>query len=884
MSIPLLLDRSRTGTLTTQLVDQLREAIRRGRIAPGARMPSSRSLADQLAIARNTAMRAYETLVIEGYADTRPASGIFATTVLPAPPTTSMISPPSAPERDATRAPLPAPAVSPPKDVVWPRGSLSFDFSPAAPAASLFPLKTWRRLLQGALSKGGASGLTQVGDPGGLPTLRAALSHHLAATRGITADPAQILVLSGIREGIALVNRLFLAPGRRVVVETPAYHAAVSAFAMSGAEIVHVSVDEEGMCSDTLPERPATLLYLTPSHQYPTGHTLSLARRHAITSWARRQGCYILEDDYDGDFRFEGPPLPAIASLAPDCTIHLGTFAKVLGAGLRLGYMVAPLPLVEAMRATKLLLTGSPPWLEQSALAEMIGSGSYAAHLARARAHYREGRDCLLASLRRHFGDVTVSGECAGQHLLWHLPAGVPDVGTLETLARRVRVGVYSLAAAGASEKPPSLLTRRGLVLGYAALTPRQIEQGIARLADAVNDALDRRHDFVDELLASPPPQPAHPAPRFRQRPALRPRPPSRASSRRNALREGSVTTPVLRGIYRYPIKGLSPQPLPGVDLEAGKPLPHDRVFAFARPGSPIDPEAPTWTTKALFVMLMLDEALAQVHTHLEVETLTLTVSQGNRNVLTADLGDPESVAEVEAFFHRLVPTMRTAPRLVRALDGHFMDKPDNVLSLINLATVRSLEERWGYPIDPLRFRANFYIDGARPWEEFDWVGSDLSIGDAAFRVDRRNGRCGATNVNPANGERDLDLPTSLRAAFGHKDLGVYLVVRDGGKVVIGDPVTAPQAVLVSSADPPLRSAIADSGQRSFICRGCYFIYEESAGLAQAGIEPGTSFAALPAVWRCPDCGTEKGTFRPYVGVDLRDLMRPGAERTARDL
>jgi GntR family transcriptional regulator/MocR family aminotransferase len=194
------------------------------------------------------------------------------------------------------------------------------------------------------------------------------------------------------------------------------------------------------------------------------------------------------------------------------------------------------------------------------------------------------------------------------------------------------------------------------------------------------------------------------------------------------------------------------------------------------------------------------------------------------------------------------------------------MDKPDNVLSLINLATVRSLEARWGHAIDPLRFRANFYIDGARPWAEFDWISSDISIGDATFRVDRRNGRCSATNVNPATGQRDLDLPGSLRATFGHKDLGIYLVVRDGGKVVMGDPVAVPDDIVAAGAAPAVPPAPA-SGQRSFICRGCYYIYDEANGVPQAGIEPGTPFAAIAANWRCPDCGTDKGTFRPYVDL-----------------
>src|SRR5271154_1135518 len=248
----------------------------------------------------------------------------------------------------------------------------------------------------------------------------------------------------------------------------------------------------------------------------------------------------------------------------------------------------------------------------------------------------------------------------------------------------------------------------------------------------------------------------------------------------------------------------------------------------------------------------------------LDVDTLAFTAKQDNRQVLAVDLGEPAAVPELEAFFYALVPTLRAPPRLVRAEDGHFMDKPDNVLSLINLATVRSLEERWGYAIDPLRFRANFYFDGSRPWEEFDWVGSDIGIGDAILRVDRRNGRCSATNVNPASGERDLDLPGSLRATFGHKDLRVYLVVREGGKVVVGDAVTVPDHVS-AAAPPPAPPPFA--GQRRFICRGCYYIYDEAIGAPQAGVAPETPFAEISIDWRCPDCGTDKGMFRPYVAL-----------------
>jgi GntR family transcriptional regulator/MocR family aminotransferase len=319
-----------------------------------------------------------------------------------------------------------------------------------------------------------------------------------------------------------------------------------------------------------------------------------------------------------------------------------------------------------------------------------------------------------------------------------------------------------------------------------------------------------------------------------------------------------------VRGIYRYPIKGLSGQPVTGIELEPGKPFPFDRVFALARPGVPVDPYDPQWAKKGLFVMLMLDEALAQVRTHLDPETLLLQAWSGSDQVLCVKLDTVSGREELEALVHRLMPSLAEPPTLVRSRTGHFMDKPDNVLSLINLATVRSLEEKWGCSIDPLRFRANFYVDGLKPWQEFEWIGSDIRLGDAVFRVDRRNGRCGATNVNPTTGQRDLDIPGSLRTSFGHKDLGVYLVTQKAGKVVVGDPFAVPSSKAQASAAPAL-IAMTKAVPHRYICRGCYYIFDESKGHRADGIEPGSSFAEIPASWRCPDCGTDKNAFRPYA-------------------
>ena len=875
MQIPVLLDRSRREPLTSQLVDQLRDAIRHARIRPGTRLPSSRRLSEQLEVSRNTVIRAYDTLIVEGYVEARPASGIFVSDSLPGTPVGAAASTPE-PARAGvlSHMPLPPLPLRVQNVVDQRRNRLSFDFFPGRPNAALFPLKTWRRLLQSNLSHGGHIGLSQYGDPAGLPALRSAIADHLATTRGIAADPGRIVIISGAQEGISIAARLFLNHGTPSAIEDPCYQGAAFAFEATGSEITSVAVDFEGLIPDELPQRPTSLLYLTPSHQFPTGHTLSLARRHAIVAWARRYGCYILEDDRDGELRYEGSPLQAIAANAPDCTIYLGTFSRTLGAGLRLGYMVVPEQLAGVFATAKGLLNNGNSWLDQAALAEMMRVGSYAAHLLRSRAYYKESRDCLMTALRRNFGEISVTGEAAGLHLVWYLPAGVPNAAIVEDLARRARIGVYSFLSGGAYVARASTLTQRGLILGYAAASRKQIEQGIARLSDAIDDAIDDPSADVNSLFVrasvpAPPQQslarkPRHLDPSFLRKPALTARRRRRRHLAFGAVRQAGNVMVAVSKIYRYPIKGLSAQPLSNVVLEVDKPFPHDRIFALVRPGAPIDRNDPKWAKKGLFVMLMLEENLARVNTALDLDSFLLTVKQGNQQVISAQLTDEEQRGKVENFFWQLVPTLRGPPALVRSAGGHFMDKPDNVISLINLATVRALEAQWGVEIDPLRFRANIYIDGARPWEEFDWVGSEIRIGDAVFAVDRKNGRCGATNVNPATGRRDLDIPGSLRAAFGHKNLGVYLVVRDGGEIAVGDSVFVPRS---APAQPVVHAPVPvmNGAQRRFMCRGCYFIYEEANGLPQQSIRPGTAFADIPSNWRCPDCGTDKTTFRPYV-------------------
>jgi len=875
MQIPIDLDRTLPQALADQLAERLRRLLGEGRIPPGMRLPSSRALAEQLGVARNTVVRAYETLVIEGLVESRAASGIYAAN---AKPRNGSIPAPALPGNTGALAGMPCPAPLPhfERSALHSR-RLLHDFAPGRPDPELFPVKTWRRLLQARLAYGSSSGLSECGDPGGLPALRSAIAQHLGVSRGIVADPAQVLIVNGITDGLNLVARLFSRADSRVFVEDPCYHGAVHALGQGGAVVSGVAVDDEGLVVEALPEEPAALSYVTPAHQYPTGATLSEARRTALIAWARRQGCHLVEDDYDSEFHYDGPPRAALAASAPDCTIHLGTFSTTLGAGLRLGYAVVPPHLIDAMRAAKGLSSRGNSWLDQAVLAELIHTGSYAAHLARCRAEYRERRDALVAALRRHFGNVELGGESAGLHVFLRAPAGVPEARRLEELALLQRVGVYSLASAGALELVPTVLGARGVLLGFAGLTPKQIEQGVLRLSDAVDDTLDCFPDFVRELLScdSPPPRarPLRPPRSAKRRDATTPiKPAIRTISRQRAPdeRKNEELFPMrmVRGLYRYPIKGLSPEPLRGVELEAGKPFPFDRVFALARPDVGIERGAPRWAKKGLFLMLMLDEGLARVETSVDEQSLELTVRRGGRAarsaaaselLLHADLKTAEGRAAAESFFRRQVTRLSQDPLLVHAPDGHFMDKPDSVMSCINLATLRALEAEWNTPLHPLRFRANLYIEGLRPWEEFDWIGSDIQLGDVLFRVDRRNGRCGATNVNPVTGERDLDIPGELRKRYGHKDLGIYLIARTSGKVVVGDEVRVPELAALPEAPAPF----APARDGSFICRGCYYVYVESQG---AGSVPaGTPFEAVPEHFACPDCGTAKSSFRPYL-------------------
>ncbi len=279
--------------------------------------------------------------------------------------------------------------------------------------------------------------------------------------------------------------------------------------------------------------------------------------------------------------------------------------------------------------------------------------------------------------------------------------------------------------------------------------------------------------------------------------------------------------------LYRYPVKGLSPEKLPSVQLTAGAGFPLDRVYALLRTQAAFDPAAPAWLPKANFVMLMLHEQVAALQTRYSAQDGQLRIRTPQGHERTFALNNSAERAALEQFFLEFLPKRLTAaPRLVEA-DGHqFTDKAEKYVSLINLASVRELEKRWGQALDPLRFRANIYIDGAPPFAELEWVNRSVTLGGVFARVEQRNGRCAATNVNPQTGVRDRDVPGKLRAEFGHKDLGVYLRIAGTGWLREGDAVEIGADGGARRNTPGNVAQAGDKAAQGLICSACYYLFD----------------------------------------------------------
>lgn len=489
--IAISLDSSLPEPLFRQLYAELRQAILAGRLRSGDRMPASRALADELGISRNTVLAAFEQLVSEGYLVMRAGSGTFVADNLPdlAPHhqgrLKSEISSTSPAPEIAERSTILLGAIrarpEAPSGKWWPC------FVPGFSDHTDFPFALWGRLL-GRVWRNPKQELVIGGDPGGYPPLRAAIAQYLRQARGIDCAPEDILIVSGIRQAVDLTCRLLLETGDAVWIERPGFPGLGAAIAAGGGRLVHVTVDDDGLdIADGLRQAPkARLACVAPSHQYPLGVVMSLQRRLALLAWARDAKAWILEDDYDSEFRYAGRPLAALRSLDRDGrVIYVGTLSKLLFPSLRVGYLVVPPALSDAFRRARAIVDDQPAMATQPALAAFFEDGYLAAHVRRMRKRYAHRQQLLLDAAQHHFGDrIALRPDVAGLHLVGDCQAG--------KLRRRGDAAISAqLAEAGLTVSPLSAydvgpVKRQGLMFGYAAVPDAKIVPGIKAIAQTL--------------------------------------------------------------------------------------------------------------------------------------------------------------------------------------------------------------------------------------------------------------------------------------------------------------------------------------------------------------------------------------------------------------
>jgi GntR family transcriptional regulator / MocR family aminotransferase len=480
------LDQTSALPLYRQLYNALRGAILAGQLKAGARLPATRALANALAISRNTVMNAYAQLLAEGYIEGEVGSGTYVARTLP-----DELLQARAHTTEGQQLPRVGQALSrrgarlASNQVPMSGFSTEFiAFRPGLPALDAFPYELWARLVARRWRRPQRS-LLGYGDPTGYGPLREAIAAYLGEARAVRCQAQQVIVVAGSQQALDLTARMLLDEGDAAWIEDPGYLGARGALLGAGAQLIPVPVDDEGLdvASGAVASQNARLIYVTPSHQYPYGVTMSLRRRLALLEWASQASAWVLEDDYDSEYRYAGRPLAALQGLDGEGrVIYLGTFSKVLFPALRLGYMIVPPDLVDAFATARALVDRHSPAVDQAALADFINAGHFARHIRRMRALYAE-RQALLVDAARHelSGLLEVHSAEAGMHLVGWLPAGVDDV---EASRRAAAYGVGAPPLSMYSLRP---LRRGGLLLGYTAVGDREIRDGVQRLAKALH-------------------------------------------------------------------------------------------------------------------------------------------------------------------------------------------------------------------------------------------------------------------------------------------------------------------------------------------------------------------------------------------------------------
>lgn len=467
---PLQLPSSGSRQRLAALHAQLHAAILDGRLQPGLRLPATRELAQALKISRNTVVAAYELLLSEGYVVARRGAGNYVADLLGRRGQRRASPPPPGGDRRLTpywrAARLPAPMQL---------GACTHDFRVGVPDNRQFPFELWRRLSARAL-RGLSKAPPLYGQATGRPALREAIARHVSFARAVACDPDDVVVTSGAQQAFDLLARVLVTPGRTVVaVEDPGYPPLRAAFAAAGARVVPVAVDAEGLVVEKIPAE-ARVVYVTPSHQFPLGVPMSPSRRAALLAFAAARQAVVVEDDYDGEFRYGGRPLDALQTLDRDGLVcYVGTFSKCLFPALRLGYVVAPPWLLPALAAAKAMTDWHCDLPAQDTLAAFITEGHLARHVRRMRKEYAERRATLLEALSCHGIEAWPSD--AGLHLSARLPHRVRSATLVEQAAAQ---GIHLEGLDGYTH---GRVAMQGLVLGFGMIEAARIGEALRRVA-----------------------------------------------------------------------------------------------------------------------------------------------------------------------------------------------------------------------------------------------------------------------------------------------------------------------------------------------------------------------------------------------------------------
>jgi GntR family transcriptional regulator/MocR family aminotransferase len=478
----IVLDRNAGRSLQRQIYDSFRSGIIERRLRPGQRIPSTRALATELSISRFPVLNAYAQLVAEGYLEGRVGAGTVISRLLANPAPSD-----DRPEAGATgsgRRPMArrASAIAAPRNAPWFHGIGAFGLGQVA--FDQFPLPVWSRIVARRCRRMDAKA-THYGEITGSKVLREAVATYLRTSRSLRCEPEQVVIVSGSQQALELTVRVLLDPGSRVWMEEPGYELARQVFRLAGCNLVPVPVDAEGLNVDAGIRlgRKARAAFVTPSHQFPLGVVMSAARRFRLLQWAQANGAWIIEDDYDSEYRYESMPIASLQGLDDHArVVYIGTFSKVLFPALRLGYIVLPVDLIEPFRAVRRVLDIGPPTFHQEVLAEFIAEGHFARHIRRMRGIYRERKDMLVDSIRSELGsEVETPGAEAGLHLTITLPARCREIEIAERAAQQ-QLWLWPLSRyyTGRGAQP-------GFVLGFGSAGLKEIRPAVRKLRNLIS-------------------------------------------------------------------------------------------------------------------------------------------------------------------------------------------------------------------------------------------------------------------------------------------------------------------------------------------------------------------------------------------------------------